>query len=171
MNLSTPIEELRGVGPVYRGKLKRLGIKQIKDLLYHFPHRYEDFSNIVPIAQAKTGENCCLRGKVLDISSNRTWRKRMSITEALLGDETGAIKIVWCNQPYLINTLKKGEGICVVGKIMSDEHGFYLSNPIYEKMGEQELTHTGRIVPIYQETSGLSSRWPRGGMKYLLATG
>ena len=170
MNLSTPIEELRGVGPVYRGKLKRLGIKQIKDLLYHFPHRYEDFSNIVPIAQAKTGENCCLRGKVLDISSNRTWRKRMSITEAVLGDETGAIKIVWFNQPYLVNAFKKGDGLCVAGKILSDKHGFHLSSPVYEKMNEQELTHTGRLVPIYEETSGLSSRWLRGVIKYLLTT-
>ena len=170
MNLTTPIEELRGVGPVYRGRLKRLGIGQVKDLLYYFPHRYEDFSNIVPIAKAKVNENYCLRGKVLDITSARTFRKRMSITEALLGDDTGAIKIVWFNQPYLINTLKKGEGICVVGKIMSDEHGFYLSNPIYEKMGDEDLTHTGRIVPIYNETSGLSSRWLRQVMKYLLAT-
>jgi len=170
MNLTTPIEELKGVGPVYRSRLKKLGIIQIKDLLCYFPHRYEDFSNIIPIAKAKVNESCCLRGRILDITSTRTWRKRISITEALLGDDTGAIKIVWFNQPYLINTLKKGEGICVVGKVMSDEHGCYLSNPVYEKMGEQELTHTGRIVPIYNETSGLSSRWLRGVMKYLLAT-
>ena len=170
MNLTTPIEELRGVGPVYRARLKKLGLGQMKDLLYYFPHRYEDFSNIMPIAKAKVNENYCLRGKILDISSARTWRKRMSITEAVLGDETGAIKIVWFNQPYLINVLKKGDGVCVVGKILLDEHGFYLSNPVYEKMGENELTHTGRIVPIYQETSGLSSRWLRQVMKYLLST-
>jgi len=169
MNLTTPIEELRGVGPVYRGRLKKLGIKQLKDLLYYFPHRYEDFSNIIPINKAKVNENCCLRGKVLDITSNRSFRKRMSITEALLGDDSGAIKIVWFNQPYLINVLKKGDGICVVGKIMSNEHGFYLSNPVYEKMGDEDLTHTGRIVPIYEETSGLSSRWLRQVIKYLLA--
>ncbi len=170
MNLTTPIEQLLGVGPVYKTRLKKLGIRQLKDLLYYFPHRYEDFSNIVPVNKAKSGENCCLRGKILDIASTRTWHKRMSITEALLGDETGAIKIVWFNQPYLINVLKKGDGICVAGKIMSDEHGFYLSNPIYEKMGGKDLTHTGRLVPIYNETSGLSSRWLRQVLKYLLST-
>ncbi|MFH1423401.1 MAG: ATP-dependent DNA helicase RecG [Candidatus Nealsonbacteria bacterium] len=168
MNLTTPIEELRGVGPVYKGRLKKLGIRQVKDLLYWFPHRYEDFSNIVPVAKAKVNENYCLRGKVLDITSNRSFRKRLSITEALLGDDTGAIKIVWFNQPYLINVLKKGDGICVAGKILSDEHGFYLSNPIYEKMNDEDLTHTGRLVPIYNETSGLSSRWLRQVLKYLL---
>ncbi|MFH1780696.1 MAG: OB-fold nucleic acid binding domain-containing protein, partial [Candidatus Nealsonbacteria bacterium] len=136
MNLFTPIETLKGVGPVYKSRLKKLGVNQLKDLLYHFPHRYEDFSNIVPIAKAKAEENCCFRGKVLEITSTRTWKKRMSITEAVLGDETGAIKIVWFNQPYLINVLKKGDGLCVVGKILADSHGFYLSNPIYEKMGE-----------------------------------
>ena len=169
MNLTTPIETLNGVGPVYRARLKKLGIGQVKDLLYFFPHRYEDFSNIVAIAKAKADENCCLRGKILEITGTRTWRKRMSIIEAILGDETGAIKIVWFNQPYLINALKKGDDLCVAGKILSDEHGFYLSNPVYEKMGEKELTHTGRIVPIYQETSGLSSRWLRQVVKYLLS--
>ncbi|MDP2664036.1 MAG: DNA helicase RecG, partial [bacterium] len=169
MLLSTPIEELRGVGPVYRSKLKKLGITQVRDLLFHFPHRYEDFSNIIPIAKAKTSENCCLRGKILEITDKRTWRKRMSITEAVLGDETGAIKITWFNQPYLVNLFKKGDNICVVGKILSDEHGFYLSNPIYEKINENELTHTGRIVPVYPETSGLSSRWLRQTIKYLLS--
>src|SRR3989344_2111361 len=133
MNLSTPIEELQGVGPVYRGKLKKLGIKQVRDLLFHFPYRYEDFSNVIPIAKAKTGESCCFKGKILEITDKRTWRKRMSVTEAILGDETGAIKITWFNQPYLANLFKKGNSICVAGKILSDEHGFRLSNPIYEK--------------------------------------
>ena len=169
MNLSTPIEELQGVGPVYRGKLKKLGIKQVRDLLFHFPYRYEDFSNVIPIAKAKTGESCCFKGKILEITDKRTWRKRMSVTEAILGDETGAIKITWFNQPYLANLFKKGNSICVAGKILSDEHGFRLSNPIYEKIGENELTHTGRIVPVYPETSGLSSRWLRQTIKYLLS--
>ncbi|MDP2664073.1 MAG: DEAD/DEAH box helicase, partial [bacterium] len=168
MDLSTLIEELQGVGPVYRARLKKLGIKQVRDLLFHFPYRYEDFSNIIPIAKAKAGENCCLRGKILEIADKRTWRKRMSITEAVLGDETSAIKITWFNQPYLATLFKKGDLICVAGKVLSDEHGFRLSNPIYEKIGENELTHTGRIVPVYPETSGMSSRWLRQTIKYLL---
>ncbi len=170
MNLTSPIEELKGVGPVYKGRLKKLGIITVKDLLYYFPHRYEDFSNIVPIAKAKAEETCCLRGKIIEITNTRTWRKRMSITEAILNDETGAIKVTWFNQPYLINVLKKGDSLCVAGKILSNKHGFYLSNPIYEKVGENELTHTGRLVPIYPETSGLSSRWLRQVIKYLLST-
>jgi ATP-dependent DNA helicase RecG len=168
MTLTTPIETLKGVGPVYKSRLKRLGIKTVKDLLFHFPHRYEDFSNIIPIVQAQTQENCSLRGKLIEIATSRTWRRHMSITEAILSDDSGSIKIVWFNQPYLANVLKKGDELCVAGKISSDKHGFYLSNPIYEKMGEKELTHTGRLVPIYPETTGLSSRWLRQVIKFLL---
>ena len=120
MDLSTPIEQIPRIGPVFQKKLKKMGIKTVHDLLFHFPHRYEDFSNIQPISQAKLGEQVCLAGKILQIKTNRTWKKRMFITEALIEDKTGAIKVIWFNQPYLTNTLKKGDPICLAGKISSD---------------------------------------------------
>ncbi len=162
MDLSTPIEKLARVGPVYQKRLKRLGIKTINDLLFHFPHRYEDFSNIVPIAKVKLNENCCLRGKILEIKNVRTWKKRMMLTQGIIGDKTGAIKIVWFNQAYLTNVLKPKDEICLTGKVVSGNGGLYLSNPAYEKvLADTELTHTGRIIPVYPETERLSSRWLR----------
>ena len=174
MNLSTPIEQLRGVGPIYQKRLKKLGIKQAQDLLFHFPHRYEDFSNIVPIAQVKINENCCLQGKILEIKNTRTWKKRMFLTQAVVGDESSAIKVVWFNQPYLTNVLQPKDNICLAGKILLAKPtkgrypGLYLSNPTYEKMGPTPLTHTGRIIPVYPETERLSSRWLRFMIKSLL---
>lgn len=164
MNLQTPIQQVPGIGPVYQRKLKKLGIKTVSDLLFHFPHRYEDFSNIVPIAKIKAGENCSVRGKVLKIQGSRTWKKRMSLTQAVIEDESGAVKAVWFNQPYLATTLKEGENIVLSGKADWDKNGFYLSNPAYEKISNEESfspTHTGRIIPIYPETEGISSRWLR----------
>ncbi len=164
MNLQTPIQQVPGIGPVYQKKLKKLGIKTVSDLLFHFPHRYEDFSNIVPIAKIKAGENCSVRGKVLKIQGSRTWKKRMSLTQAIIEDESGAVKAVWFNQPYLATTLKEGENIVLSGKADWDKNGFYLSNPAYEKISNEESfspTHTGRIIPIYPETEGISSRWLR----------
>jgi len=169
MNLSTPITELQGVGPVYQKKLKRLGIKQVKDVLFHFPHRYEDFSNILPIAQAKMGDSCCVQGKILSIENIRTWKRKMFLTQAVVGDASGAIKVTWFRQPYLTNVLKKNENVCLAGKVVLGSDGVYLANPTYEKMGPgSDLTHVGRIVPIYPETSGLSSRWLRYIIKPLL---
>jgi len=164
MNLQTPIQQVPGIGPAYQKKLKKLGIKTVSDLLFHFPHRYEDFSNIVPIAKIKAGESCSIRGKVLKIQSSRTWKKRMSLTQAVIEDESGAVKVVWFNQPYLATALKEGENIILSGKAGWDKNGFYLNNPAYEKISNEEsfsLTHTGRIIPIYPETEGISSRWLR----------
>ena len=70
MDLTAPIETLRGVGPVYQGRLKKLGLSQVKDLLYYFPHRYEDFSNITPIAKAKIKRNIVF-GNLFPVAKSR----------------------------------------------------------------------------------------------------
>ena len=176
MELSTPVAKLSQIGPAYQKRLKKLGIKTIGDLLYHFPHRYEDFSNIIPISEVKINETCCIQGKILGIENARTWKKRMILTKAIVEDKSGAIKVVWFNQPYLIKVLKEGDNLCLAGKITLGEEGLYLSNPTYEKIPKTtsyklqatSLTHTGRIVPIYPETEGLSSRWLRFILKPLL---
>ena len=175
MQLSTPIEEIPRIGPQYQKRLKRMGIKTVRGLLFHFPHRYEDFSNIIPIAQADAGGPFSFQGKILEIRNLRTFRKKMIITQATLGDESGKIKVIWFNQPYLINTLKKDEFVCLAGKVTKKNSSKYLSNPAYEKIGNwkleignSDLTHTGRLIPVYPETEGVSSKWLRFIIKPLL---
>ena len=178
MNLSTPIEEISRIGPVYQKRLKKLGIKTTGDLLFHFPHRYKDFSNLKPISEVKLGETVSVRGKILELKNTRTWKKRMILTQAVVQDNSGAIKVIWFNQPYLINVLKEGDFVCLAGKISLGEGGAYLSSPAYEKIyltpGVKQstpgvdLTHTGRLVPVYPETEGLSSRWLRFIIKPIL---
>jgi ATP-dependent DNA helicase RecG len=86
----------------------------------------------------------------------------MILTKAIIQDETGAIKVTWFNQSYLIKTLKKGDYITLVGKTSLGKEGMYLASPAYEKLSSEiESIHTGRIVPVYPETEGLSSRWLR----------
>ena len=168
--LFTPVEKLSGVGPVFQRKLKRMGIKTVEDLLWHLPSRYEDFSKLAPIAKVKAGEKCCVAGKILEIKTAKTWKRKMFVTQAIIEDESGAIKVVWFNQPYLTKTLKDGDRVCLTGKADWDKDGFYISNPAYEKIYDEntDLTHTGRIVPVYPETEGLSSRWLRFIIKPLL---
>ena len=169
MNLTTPIEEIPRIGLIYQQKLRRLGIKNLRDLLFHFPYRYDDFSKISPISKVNIGETYCVQGKILKIKSSRTWKKRMFLTTAIVEDKTGAIKVVWFNQPYLINTFKEGDKICLAGKAVSGDDGMYLTNPTYEKLSLiDNLTHTGRLVPVYPETQGLSSRWLRFILRPLL---
>jgi len=176
MNLSTPIEKIPRIGPVYQKKLKKLGIKTIQDLLFHFPHRYEDFSNIVPISKIKLNQTCTVQGKILEIKNSRTWKKRMVLTQGLIEDKTAAIRAVWFNQPYLINVLKIGDNVFISGKPVLGNDGVYFTNPVYEKTFQRtenkeqrtELIHTGRLVPVYPETEKLSSRWFRFILKPLL---
>jgi ATP-dependent DNA helicase RecG len=175
MNLSTPIEQIPRIGPQYKKKLNRLGIKTIQDLLFHFPHRYEDFSNLTKIKDIKEGEKICIQGKITEIKNTRTWQKKMMITNAVVEDDSGSIKVVWFNQPYLTDSLKTGTNVCLAGKITvgKKNYGTYLSSPAYEKISDAEkknLIHTGGLIPVYPETEGLSSRWLRYILRPLLAS-
>ena len=169
MNLDTPIQYLTGVGPVFAKKLQKLGIRTIGDLLYYFPYRYEDFSNMTAINKIKVGQQNCISGQIKEIKNVRTWKRKMTITEALLEDKTAAIRAVWFNQPFLTKNLKEGDNVCLAGKVQIGKRDVFLSNPVYEKISsEKELTNLGRLVPVYTETTGLSSRWLRYIIKPLL---
>lgn len=177
MNLNTSIREIPRIGPAYQKKLKRLGIQTIRDLFFHFPHRYEDFSSLVKISdihegghafvEAMAGKPFCVQGKITGIRMFRAFRRKIMLTQAIIEDETGKIKALWFNQPYLVNTLKKGTSVCLAGKVKGQKSSKYFSSPAYEKIPENykkthfELNHTGGLIPIYSETEGLSSKWLR----------
>ena len=172
IELSTPIEDVPNIGSAYHKKLKKLGIKTVQDLLFYFPLRYEDFSNIIPIKDIKVGEVACVQGRIIEIENTQTFKKYMTITEALVEDETGSIKALWFNQPFLTKSLKEDDFVCLAGKVTLSKNGVYLNNPVFEKIGDIEenndLTHTGRIIPVYSETKGVSSKWLRYMIKPLL---
>jgi len=172
LNLDTKIEEVPKIGPAYQKKLKKLGIKTIQDLLFYFPARYDDFSDIIPINQVKVGETICVQGKIISIDQTHTFKRGMEITEVIIEDETGQIPALWFNQPFLAKSLKEDGYICLAGKVSLGKDGIYLSNPaheiIYEDSLNENLTHTGRIIPVYSETKGVTSRWLRYILKPLL---
>ncbi|MBL7155104.1 MAG: ATP-dependent DNA helicase RecG [Candidatus Portnoybacteria bacterium] len=187
LTLDTKIKEIKKVGPSYLKRLHQLKIKTIRGLFFHFPHRYDDFSQIVSISQLKEGQKATIKGEIVEIENTRLFHKRMVLTEALVKDKSGAIKVVWFNQPYLTQTLKKGKIVNLSGKLSFVKKTLCLSNPVYEITKGQSLrdspskkdcplgtvpyasyTHTGRLVPIYHETAGLSSRYLRYLIKPLL---
>ena len=84
MKLNTPISQISHVGAVYARRLNRLGIREVKDLLFHFPSRYQDFSKVSPIGKVGIGETVTVVGKIIDIENTRTYKKKMNITEAIL---------------------------------------------------------------------------------------
>src|SRR3989338_4864205 len=175
LNLNTSIEKIGRVGQAYAAKLKRLGIFTVKDIFYHFPHRYDDFAKIIPIGEVKEGQNCTIIGTIKKSKNLFTFRRRMSLIEIIAEDESGQIKAVWFNQPYLADTLKEGLTVALSGKATINK-ALSFSNPSYEiirrdfdkKNLAPHLIHTGRLVPIYPETAGVTSRWLRYILRPLL---
>jgi ATP-dependent DNA helicase RecG len=157
--LDTSIESLPGVGKSLSAGFRRLDIATVRDLLFHFPRRYLDLSVFSDIKTVQAGQTVTVRGFIKSIHARPSFRGRVSLCEAVVSDETGSIKIVWFNQPYLAKQLRPGNEIILSGKTE-----FYktlqLQNPIYEKISGEggEPTHTGRIVPVYSLTEGLYNR-------------
>jgi ATP-dependent DNA helicase RecG len=166
--LKTSIEELSQIGPRYVLYLRKLGIKTAGDLLFHFPFRYDDFSDFKNIADVEVGQTVSVKGEILDIQNIRTRKRRMTLTEALVEDDSGAIKVVWFNQPFITNNLKKGVHVSLSGKVAYAKEGLQLTSPAYELLGRSGL-HTGRLVPVYHETEGVSSKWLRVHIKPIIS--
>ncbi len=172
LTLDTPIEEVPKIGAAYQKKLKRLKIKTVQDLLLYFPQRYDDFSNIIPINEARQGQVVCVQGRIVAVEASRSFKKWMDIITITIEDETGTINATWFNQPYLAQSLKEDDMVCLAGKVSLNQEGLFLNSPAHERINElvenDNLTHTGRIVPVYAETKGLTSRWLRYVIKPLL---
>lgn len=172
IHIATPLDEVNGFQARFLPKLKRMGIATVRALLYHFPARYEDYSHVYHIAELQPNQDATIQGEIQDVSGRRTWRRTYFVVEALITDGEDSIRAVWFNQPYLQNTLKPGVRANFSGKVSTSESGeLYLSNPVYElTTHNQQLTtlHTGRIVPIYPETAGLTSKGLRFLVKPLL---
>ncbi len=196
VGLDTPLSEIRGIGPKFLVKLKHFNIETVRGLLWHFPFRYEDFSKFLKIADLKINEYATIQGEIKAVKIYRTWKKRMFILEALISDDTGSIKAIWFNQRFLITVLKKGKLVNLAGKVSEDQKGgLSISHPIYELISESQIIadkeadkrgynisdnpsldpsksaswrHTGRVVPVYPETKGLTSKAFRYLIKPLL---
>ncbi len=160
MTFDTPLSQIASIKKPTLAKLGRMGILTVGDMLYHFPFRYEDYSAIHTIDSLVPEEKCTLLGTVTTIEAGRTWKKKMFLTEATLTDDTGQIRLIWFNQRFVSQTLKAGMTIRVSGKITRDRNGFLMQNPAFERSA-RDATHTGRLVPVYSETAGLTSRFFR----------
>lgn len=167
--LSVPITQVRGVGAWHAKRLKKLGIETVNDLLSHFPARYEDFTNVKEIKDIKIGETCTTVAKVKKISTRRTWKKKLFLTEAVLEDNTGTIRAVWFNQPFINRNVPKDSLVSISGKAETNKDGPYFSNPAYELVGgSKNLRHTAGLIPVYPETRGVTSRMLRYYIQPLL---
>ena len=160
LTVDSPVDRLRGVDTKSSARLERLGVVSVRDLLYLFPSRHEDYSKITPIADVTPGEECTVVGSVWEareVAQGPMGRRKD--TEAVLGDETGNIRVIWFGQRYLARSLKPGSKLAVSGKASVFRGQLVFESPEYEPVQpDQPGTHTGRLVPIYPLTEGITGR-------------
>ena len=163
IGLDSPVTVLQGVGPRQAERLAKLGIHTIRDMLYFFPRRYDDYSQLKPINRLEYGEEVTIIAQVWDAGARET-RGGGVIFKATLSDGTGFIEATWFNQPYLAGRIKRGQQIVISGKVDEYLGRLCFTSPEWEPL-ERELLHTARLVPVYPLTAGLSARRLRRLMK------
>ncbi|MEK7631781.1 MAG: OB-fold nucleic acid binding domain-containing protein, partial [Patescibacteria group bacterium] len=155
--LDTPLTSLSGVGPTAASRLKRLGLATVQDLLWHLPFRYEDLTRVERIGDVRGNSTVSIKGKLQLISSRRAARrKHMLVLEAIIADDSGSIKAVWFNQPFLAKILHPGDVLWLAGKVETNHFGITLVNPTWEK--RDNPLNAARLLPIYPLSDGLTQK-------------
>ncbi len=157
--LTASIQTLPGVGPARAQQMARLGIATIRDLIYHFPRRYDDFGQLKQINQLTLDQEVTVVGVIRTAELQQT-RSRKKLFRVTVSDGTGTIECTWFNQPHLQRTLRPGTEIAVSGHVGEFLGRLVFNSPEWEPL-QRDLLHTGRLVPVYALTEGLPMRWLR----------
>lgn len=161
LTLSSPISSVRMISCVYAARLAKLGITTVGDLIFHIPFRYEDYSQITKISFLTPEAPVTVIGEITEFK-NIYSKYGKNLQKAKLSDETGTVDIVWYNQSYLSKALPVGTRITVAGKVGWFDRHLCFQSPDYEIVRQDhDLVHSARLVPVYPETKGLSSKWLR----------
>ncbi|MDP6715850.1 MAG: OB-fold nucleic acid binding domain-containing protein, partial [SAR202 cluster bacterium] len=169
LRLTDEVSKLKGAARQTVPRLKRMGIERVGDLLYHFPTRHNDYGNARKISELEPGIEQTVVATLWEASETSMGPRRKS-TQAVLGDETGNVRVMWFNQPWLAKQLKPGMRVAVSGKVNVFRGSFVFESPEHEVLdGSQgNMVHTGRMVPVYPATDGLYQRTIRNLVKQAL---
>ena len=157
---STPIHKLPGIKTQTVKRLEKLAIFCIENLLRHFPSRYEDLSILQPISETKNAIQTTISGKVTSFESKRSWKRKLLISEAIVDDGTGYVRALFFGQRFLDKTFREGNYVRLSGTVEYRNNERVMQSPEFE-VASKKPVHTGRIVGIYPETYGITSKWLR----------
>ena len=158
--LQAPVTVVRGIGEKQAQLLAKLNLHTIEDMVYYFPHRYDDYSELKLIKDLKYGEEVTILAWVKSITTFKTRNKNRKIVQAVVSDDTGSIQLMWFNQEYHLRYLRKNMFLSISGKVEQYMGRFVMYHPDYEQIEKDQL-NTKRIVPIYALTARLSQKWLR----------
>ncbi len=155
MQLYGDVRYLKGIGEARAKLLEKLGIRTVYDLISYFPRDYEDRSVIRELADIQEGETACVRAVVVSTPLLNRIRNGLSITRFRIADDSGTAEVTIFNQPYIKNSLRVGSRYSFYGRFQRFGGKLGLQNPTFERSDEEGKT-TGRIVPVYRLTAGIS---------------
>jgi len=161
LDLMTPIASIKGVGVKKKSALEKMGISSIRDLLYTFPRRHDDYSKLKPIGNLWFGEDVTVIGTVDSVNTRSVRSGKMKLVEAVVSDKSGALRVTWFNQPWLEGQLSKAKHVVLSGEIEQYLGRLTMNNPEWEPLSDKQL-HTNRIVPVYPLTKDITQKWLRG---------
>jgi len=165
--LDAKLTVLQGIGPRHAETLGKLGLQTLGDMLYYYPRRYDDYSQLKPIKDLFYGEQVTVIGTIQSVHSRPIRGGKASIIETIISDGTAGLRLSFFNQPWLANRFKPGDAISVSGKVDQYLGRLVMNGPDWESV-EVESLHTNRIVPIYPLTERIAQKWLRNVMKQVV---
>ncbi len=181
MKLTDTIESQWRLNDLQKYALKKLGLSTVHDLLYYFPSRYTDISEIRTISSLSDGETVTLLGSLTGLKTKKSFKSKIPMGEATLSDITGALHIIWFHQPYLAKMLREGAVVKVTGKVsLHTTYGLTLTNPEIQKtdiipidLHSSLFANTDASThqygyPMYAESKGITSLWIHHAVQKIL---
>jgi len=164
--LSSKVTVLRGLGPARAAALQEAGIDTLRDLLWSLPYRYVDRGSLRPLGslelrglEGREAGLVTVLGTLQDLRQSTTRVQRMALTEALLSDGTGTLRLLWFNQPFLGRSLKVGDRLLVFGSLAEGRHGVEMRGPQFEVMERSgDIGWVRRHLPLYRKLGALPGR-------------
>lgn len=177
MQLGDDLSKHFRLTPPQKSGLKRLGISSVRDLLYHFPVRYDQGGSESPIQGLAYGQHATVFGTIHKLDTRRSWKRRIPVGEATLSDGSGSIKVMWFHQPYLAKKFSEGQFVKAVGVVGGKNGKPYLANPHMELaepsdaglLARNGKTDAGKIFAVYPESRGVTSLWFRHALERVFA--
>lgn len=184
MNLFDRLDNNFRLSPIQKKALERLGLKTIQDLLFYFPTRYSDISEIKLIRDVTPGETATVYGEISKLKIKKTFRTNIPMSEAVIEDGSGKLKVVWFNQAYMAKMLHEGQKVSLTGKISESKYGLMMNNPesqntkslpidVHNTLFHKNDSSTNEefSYPIYPETKGLTSKWIYHTINKIISSG
>lgn len=166
LNIDSPVTVVKGISSALSAKLSKMGLNTVRDLLYFFPHRHLDYSSLSKVSRLVEGKEETIIANVWEAREIQPGGRKS--TEAMVGDDTGNIRVIWFNNPYLAKKLTPESRIIISGRVGMFQGRHVFQSPEWELVEDKELIHVGRLVPLYSLTRGLYPRQVRKIMKEVI---